>query len=256
LETPAVRIGPRHPRLAKAGYRLTRRLSELSMARMGFHRIDSELAAKKIASIRERLERGETVYIAGLTAPGVHNTGIALIEVTQKAGPRIIVNNEEERFSGNKHTTEYPKASIDAMVETLRQIGRSLGDIAAFVTTWDYPVLIATMIRTALEEAPGSLKLLTLDSTPAVDRRRMDQMRRTPRILTRQLGLSERVPLICMPHHDNHAWFSFAASPFADSSEPVAIAVVDGTGDQGSISLYVARDGEMRKLYCNDSVFD
>ena len=81
-------------------------------------------------------------------------------------------------------------------------------------------------------------------------------MRRTPRILGRQLGLSERVPLICMPHHDNHAWFSFAASPFAESSEPVAIAVVDGTGDQGSISLYVAKDGEMRKLYCNDSVFD
>ena len=36
----------------------------------------------------------------------------------------------------------------------------------------------------------------------------------------------------------------------------MAIAVVDGTGDQGSISLYVAKDGEMRKLYCNDSVFD
>jgi carbamoyltransferase len=256
LETPAVRIGPRHPRLARAGYRLTRRLSEPSMARIGFHRIDSEFAARKIASIRGRLQRGETIYIAGLTAPGVHNTGIALIEVTQQAGPRIIVNNEEERFSGNKHTTEYPKASIDAMVGTLRQIGRNVGDIAAFVTTWDYPVLIATMVRSALEEAPGSLKLLTLDSAPAVDRRRMDQMRRTPRILGRQLGLSEQVPLICVPHHDNHAWFSFAASPFAESSEPVAIAVVDGTGDQGSISLYVARDGEMRKLYCNDSVFD
>ena len=51
----------------------------------------------------------------------MHNTGIALIEVTQEAGPRIIVNNEEERFSGNKHTTEYPKASIDAMVATLRR---------------------------------------------------------------------------------------------------------------------------------------
>jgi carbamoyltransferase len=226
------------------------------MARIGFHRIDSAFAAEKIATIRERLQRGETIYIAGLTAPGVHNTGIALIEVTQKAGPRIVVNNEEERFSGNKHTTEYPRASIDAMVGTLRQIGRNVGDIAAFVTTWDYPVLIATMVRSALEEAPGSLKLLTLDSAPAVDRRRMDQMRRTPRILGRQLGLSEPVPLICMPHHDNHAWFSYAASPFADSTEPVAIAVVDGTGDQGSISLYVAKDGEMRNLYCNDSVFD
>ncbi len=226
------------------------------MARTGFHRIGSEFADRTIASISERLQRGEIVYIAGLATSGMHNTGIALIEVTQDGGPRIIVNNEEERFSGNKHTTEYPQASIDAMVETLRQRGRSAGDIAAFVTTWDYPVLLATMLRTLLEEAPGSFRLLTKPIAPAVDLRRMDQMRRTPRILARQLGMSENVPLICMPHHDNHAWFSFAASPFADGDEPVAIAVIDGTGDQGSISLYVAQDGDMRQLYCNDSVFD
>ena len=47
-------------------------------------------------------------------------------------------------------------------------------------------------------------------------------MRRAPRLLAKQFGLAEHVPLICMPHHDNHAWFSFAASPFADSTEPVA----------------------------------
>ena len=64
------------------------------------------------------------------------------------------------------------------------------------------------------------------------------------------------MPLICLPHHDNHAWFSFAASPFADDGEPVAIAVLDGTGDRGSISLYVAENGAMRQLYCNDSMFD
>ncbi|QWG11236.1 carbamoyltransferase [Bradyrhizobium sediminis] len=226
------------------------------MARIGFHRIDSEFAVRKIASIRERLQRGETVYIAGLAASGTHNTGVALIEVTRDGGPRIIVNNEEERFSGNKHTTEYPRASIEAMVETLRQRGRSAGDIAAFVTTWDYPALLATIVRTVIEEAPDSLKLLTMPITPAIDRRRMDQMLRTPKILARQLGLSDRVPLICMPHHDNHAWFSYAASPFADGNEPVAIAVIDGTGDEGSISLYVAKDGAMRRLYCNDSVFD
>jgi carbamoyltransferase len=226
------------------------------MARIGFHRIGSEFANQSIASLRERLQRGETAYIAGLAASGTHNTGVALIEVTQDAGPRIIVNNEEERFSGNKHTTEYPRSSIDAMVETLRQMGRRVDDIAAFVTTWDYPALIATMVRTVLEEAPSSLKLLTMPFGPAIDRRRMDQMRRTPKILARQLGLPEHVPLICMPHHDNHAWFSFVASPFADSNEPVAIAVIDGTGDQGSISLYVAENGAMRQLYCNDSMFD
>jgi carbamoyltransferase len=233
-----------------------RRLSELSMARGGLHRIGSEFASQKIASIKERLRRGETVYIAGLACSGTHNTGVALIEVTRNAGPRIIVNNEEERFSGNKHTAEYPKASIDAMVETLRQMGRGVGDIAAFVTTWDYPVLFATMLRTVIEEAPGSFKFLLMPVVPGIEPRRLDTARRTPKILARQLGLPEPVPLICMPHHDNHAWFSFAASPFADGQEPVAIAVIDGTGDQGSISLYVAKDGAMRCLYCNDSVFD
>ncbi len=33
-------------------------------------------------------------------------------------------------------------------------------------------------------------------------------MTRSPKILARQLGLKERVPLVCMPHHGNHAWFS------------------------------------------------
>ena len=226
------------------------------MARLGFHRIESEFARTTIASIGERLQRGEAVYVAGLACSGTHNSGIALIEITQKDGPRLIVNNEEERFSGEKHTTEYPRRSIDAMVAQLRAMGRDVGDIAAFVTTWDYPVLLATMARTLLEEAPGSLAMLWQPETPAIDRRRLDQMRRTPRILARQLGLSEPVQLICMPHHDNHAWYSFAASPFSDSAEPVAIAVIDGTGDQGSVTLYVAQNGAMRQLYCNDSVFD
>src|ERR1700744_325582 len=81
-------------------------------------------------------------------------------------------------------------------------------------------------------------------------------MTRMPKLLGKHLGVPGRVPLISMPHHDTHAWFSYAASPFANDEEPVAIAVLDGTGDLGSISLYVAENGAMRKLYCNDSMFD
>ena len=201
----------------------------------------------RIAHVREKLARGETVYLAGLGLAGTHNSGVALVEVTQANGPRLIVNNEEERFSGNKHTTEYPKASIDAMVATLRGMGRDVGDIAAWLTSWDYPTLAGTTARSVLEELPQSLKMLRITEAAGLDARRLDQMTRTPKILARQLGLSERVPLICMPHHDNHAWFSFAASPFADDGEPVAIAVLDGTGDSGSISLYVAERGAMRQ---------
>ena len=76
----------------------------------GFHQLGSDFADARIAHVRDKLARGETVYLAGLGAPGTHNSGVALVEVTQANGPRLIVNNEEERFSGNKHTTEYPKA--------------------------------------------------------------------------------------------------------------------------------------------------
>lgn len=250
------RISPRHPKLAAAGFRAARWLAAKTMGAAGFHQLGSAFADARIAAISEKLPRGENVYLAGLGAPGTHNSGVALVEVTQAHGPRLIVNNEEERFSGNKHTTEYPRASIEAMVSALRGIGRDIGDIDAWLTSWDYPTLAGTLARSVIEEIPQSLKLLRTTEAAGFESRRLEQMTRTPKLLARQLGLSERVPLICLPHHDNHAWFSWAASPFADDGEPVAIAVLDGTGDQGSISLYVVKDGAMRKLYCNDSMFD
>src|ERR1700729_3399235 len=251
---PDLRIGPRYPRPGRPGFHPGGCLAEKSMR--GFHRLGSDFANQRMAAVREKLLRGETVYLAGLGLPGMHNSGAALVEVTQANGPRLIVNNEEERFSGNKHTTEYPHGSIDAMVATLHGRGCDIGDIAAWLTSWDYPVLAGTIARSVLEELPQSLKLLRTMEAAGFDGRRLDQMTRTPKILARQLGLSERVPLIAMPHHDNHAWFSFAVSPFADDDEPVAIAVLDGTGDRGSISLYVVRGGAMQQLYCNDSMFD
>jgi carbamoyltransferase len=250
------RTGPKHPRLGAAGFRAARWLSARLLTAAGFHPLGSDFANGRIAFVREQLQRGETVYLAGLGPPGTHNSGVALVEVTQANGPRLIVNNEEERFSGTKHTTEYPRDSIDAMAATLRSMGRDIGDIAAWLTTWDYPTLFGTLVRSVLEEAPQGLKLLSNTEAAGFDGRRLEQMTRTPKLLGKQLGLAARVPLICLPHHDNHAWFSFAASPFADTGEPVAIAVLDGTGDRGSISLYVAEAGAMRCLSCNDSVFD
>jgi carbamoyltransferase len=226
------------------------------MGRAGFHRLGSAFADQRIAEARDRLARGDTLYLAGLGPPGTHNSGVALVEVTQAHGPRLILNNEEERFSGNKHTTEYPAKSIDAMVAALRGMDRDIGDVFAWLTSWDYPALAGTLLRSVLEEAPQSLNLVRNTEAAGFDGRRLDQMTRTPKILARQLGLSGRVPLIAMPHHDNHAWFSYAASPFADDGEPVAIAVLDGTGDIGSVSLYVVRSGAMQRLYNNDSMFD
>ena len=226
------------------------------MGKIGFNELDSDFARGRLAHVRSKLARGETVYLVGIGLPGTHNSGVALVEVTQTHGPRLIVNNEEERFSGNKHTTEYPAQSIDAMVATLRAMGRDIDDIDAWLTSWDYFALAGLLARCVFEEMPQSLSLLGVADATAFDRRRLDQMRRSPRILAKQLGLPRPQQLICMPHHGNHAWFSYAASPFADDGEPVAVAVLDGTGDTGSISLYAAGNREMRQLYCNDSMFD
>jgi carbamoyltransferase len=191
-----LRIGPRHPKLAAAGFRFARWLAAKTMGAAGFHQLGSAFADARLAHAREKLARGEAVYLAGLGAPGTHNSGLALVEVTQAHGPRLIVNNEEERFSGNKHTTEYPKLSIDAAVATLRNMGRDVSDIDAWLTSWDYPTLAGTLARSVLEELPQSFKLLRTTEAAGFDGRRLDQMTRTPKILARQLGLAERVPLI------------------------------------------------------------
>ena len=146
--------------MAAAGFRAARWLAAKAFGAAGFHQLGSEFVDARIAHISEKLARGETVYLAGLGPPGTHNSGVALVEVTQAHGPRLILNNEEERFSGNKHTTEYPRASIDAMVATLRGMGRDIGDIDAWLTSWDYPTLAGTIARAVLEELPQSLKLL------------------------------------------------------------------------------------------------
>src|ERR1700760_5156241 len=185
------RMGPRHPRLGAAGFRFARWLAAHTMARAGFHQLGSDWTTARLALAREKLARGEALYLAGLGAPGTHNSGVALVEVTQTKGPRLILNNEEERFSGNKHTTEYPKASIDAMVSALRGMGRDAGDIFAWLTSWDYPTLAGTLCRSVLEEAPQSFRLLHATEAAGFDGRRLDQMTRTPKILARQLGLSE-----------------------------------------------------------------
>jgi len=242
--------------LGRAGFLATRWLSRTWLRAGGFHDLDSRFARAQLQRVRDKLARGETVYLAGLGPPGTHNSGAALVQVSAAHGPRLIANNEEERFSGKKHSTEYPGLALGAIMECLRAHGLGPEDIGAWLTAWDYSLLFGTVTASLLEEAPESFALFGVTSTIAMDPRNLETMTRMPKLLGRQFGLRARPPLIMMPHHENHAWFSFAVSPFDDADEPVAIAVLDGSGDLGSISTYVTRRGEMQQLYCNRSMFD
>ena len=251
-----MRTGPRHRWLGKAGFGPALRYFGWYYARRHIHRLNSDFAAERLQRVRTQLERGETVYLAGIAAGGMHNAGVALIEVSAARGPRIICNHEEERFSGEKHTTKFPEHALAALAKTMDRIGIGPERVAAWLGTWDYPLLGATMIRSVLEELPGSVSFLRPAPNAVFDFHHLSHGSDNARDLARNFGLEEPVPIIAMPHHENHAWFSFAVSPFARLDEPVAIAVIDGTGDRGSISLYVAEHGAMRCISCNDSVFE
>jgi carbamoyltransferase len=252
----STRIGPLHPRLGRAAFRFLLPILERYYARHRTYRLNSAFAAERLRAVRAEIDRGVTVYLAGIASGGMHNSGVALVEASRQGGIRLICNHEEERFSGKKHSTEYPRNALDALLKTTDSLGIRPDRIAAWLGTWDYPAFGSTLLRILVEELPRSIALLRLGQIPSFNLGHSIEAVRAANTLGQQLGVGGPMPIIGMPHHENHAWFSFSVSPFARTQTPVMIAVLDGMGDFGAISLYVAELGMMRKLRCNCSTFD
>lgn len=245
------RYGPTHPYLGAAVERIARPLLRAYAARYGFHTSDSAYARERGASFAEKLRRGERVYIAGI-GPAGHNSGVALIEASRADGIRLICNNEEERYSGIRHCTNWPEQSLHAALAMLDDPSQ----IHAFVASWDYVTLAASLLRSIVEELPASRVFFRPQNFAPMNAQHIARAFRSPERLGRQMGLRHAMPMIGMRHHDNHAYFSYAVSPFAGSDEPVMITVLDGIGDDGAISLYLARGSEFELIHRNRDLFD
>ncbi len=231
-------------------------LARLFFQHKNIHRPDSPFAAQRAQELAARLARGETCYLVGLSIGGFHNTGAALIEATPAGGLRIICNNEEERFSGQKHSNAYPRRSLEALKEIIEDLGISPERVVAWLATYDYPLLIATGMRSILEEFHASLRLAFLNHAPTYDGGQLKEGVQTPVRLGQLFGLDRAAPIIGMPHHDNHAWLSYLVSPFSRDREKVMIVVVDGSGDFASTTLYLGENGVVRQIRSNASLFD
>ena len=109
------RFGPRHPQLARFGLRVSLPVIERLFRQRRIHRFDGRFATERSRELIAKIGRGEKAYIAGIGIGEFHNTGVALIEVSPKTGMRIICNNEEERFTGRKHTNRHPTASPEEL---------------------------------------------------------------------------------------------------------------------------------------------
>lgn len=247
--------GPSHPRLGELGHQLSLSLFK-NLSRLGsLHGAESPFARERAASMRARLDRGEPVYLVGI-GPSGHNSGAALVEASRDGGVRLLYNNEEERFRGVKHCAEFPELALDALGAQMARLGLGLEDIHAYVATWDYAQAGATLFRHMAEEVPASYSLFRTAASPNFNLRHITRAFLAPRQLGAKLGLRGAQPIISLRHHDNHAYFSYGASPFASGGEPVMILVADGFGDDGAVSLYVARDGKVRRVGGNRNIFD
>ena len=249
------RFGPTHPLLGVLAERASRPLLRAYAARYRFHAPDSAYARERGASFADKLRRGERVYVAGI-GPAGHNSGVALIEASRADGIRLICNNEEERYTGIRHCTHYPEQSLHAALAMLERIGVEPDSIHAFVASWDYITLAATLLRSMAEELPASRVFLDPANFAAMNVKHLAGALTSPQRVGRQMGLRRAMPIIGMRHHDNHAYFSYAVSPFAGSDEPVMISVLDGIGDDGAISLYLAQGDRITLVLRNRDVFD
>ena len=267
--------GPAHPVLGKVSDQLCLPLWKAFSARKQFFTADSAYARQRAALMQQKLLRGETVYLLGIGIR-THNTGVALVEVSRASGVRLISNNEEERYVGQKHYDRFPEQAIEALKTQMAELSIKVDDLHACLANFDFVQLYSP--RVIVEELPGALRQLRqVDFFHAIK----DRLRRlrpghvadaastalpeepsgegytaAAERLGRQLGLDRSFPIIGMRHHGNHAYFSYAVSPFANSDEPVVITVIDGNGEDNSISLYVARQGHLTLVRDNKSQFD
>jgi carbamoyltransferase len=249
------RYGPTHTWLGAVAETVSRPLLRAYARRYGFHAPDSAYACARGADFGAKLRLGEKVYLVGI-GPAGHDSGVALVEVSREQGIRLICNNEEERYTGIRHCTAFPEQSLRALQSMMAGLGIDVGQIHAFVASWDFITLAATLTRTIAEELPASRVFLDPANFASMNLNHITRALKSPRRLGEQLGLDRPMPIIGMRHHCNHAYFSYAVSPFAGGEEPVIISVIDGIGDDGAISLYLAQRDTIRLVYRNRDLFD
>jgi carbamoyltransferase len=243
------RQGPRHPRLASLGTRAALPGLKLFTSRSGFVGFESKLARSRFAALERAIAAGRESYLLGVGI-GFHNAGAALVRVSPEGTVELVCNEEEERYVAIKHFTGYPEQAIAAVGRRLGELGVEPADLAACVSSWDYPTALSTFgIRPLFEEAPASMtRKLKAQSEDVLSPDIGKLIKTSSARLGRQLGLAGRMPIVGIRHHDSHAYFSYAVSPFAAGSEPTMVLVLDGSGDDCSISLYEGRDGRLDLL--------
>jgi carbamoyltransferase len=247
--------GPAFPRLGKLALLITKPFYKAAFAACHIYDSESGFARERRAAMIEKLKNGQTIYLLGAILAG-HNSGVALVEVSSKMGLRVICNEEEERYSGIKFYTGHPQHSLEAVRSRMADLGLGPESIHACLSGWDYASFVASGTRGLVEHAPFSFALGLPASAEEFNVTHAWKALGAPKRFGAHLGLNHPLPIIAMRHHDNHAAFAYAVSPFAKGDKPVMVTVLDGFGDDAALSLYVVENSQLRCVRCNKSQTD
>lgn len=133
---------------------------------------------------------------------------------------------EEERFTRNKHTPEYPKHAIDFC---LRHSGIELDDIDRVTFYFNPYKLLAFNVKHLLRYFPGSLKLMKKGTTRVPLWERTRNLFALKRILVENHGGSGKFDVVHVDHYKTHQGSAFFASPYEDAAVISCDVAVDGT---------------------------
>lgn len=248
-------VGGRFPLLEKIVRASCRPILQAFGHSRKFYAPGSAYALKTLAAAQEKLQSGKAITILGIGCGG-HNAGTGLVRASLEGGIEVIANHEEERFRGIKHFKRFPDRSVTAACESLSARNLSARDLDAVVATWDYMELSAQLLGHIASELPGSLTMLREEASPSFCFRDICSAYRGPGHLGNRLSGGTPWPIINLRHHDNHAYLAYGASPFAGEPGRTLVAVIDGMGDDTSISMSIAENGRLERFYTGQRILD
>lgn len=137
----------------------------------------------------------------------------------------IVAAAQEERFTRVKHDQRFPTAAVRYC---LAEAGIAANDLD-YVVFYEKPLQkFDRLLETYVRYAPRGLRSFSR-AVPLWLKTKLH----IPRLLRRDLGLSSRVPIAFVDHHESHAASAFFPSPFADA----AIVTLDGVGEWTTASI-------------------
>jgi len=137
----------------------------------------------------------------------------------------IVAAAQEERFTRVKHDQRFP---LHAVRYCLGEAGMAACDLD-YVVFYEKPLQkFDRLLETYVAYAPRGLQSFSR-AVPLWLKTKLH----IPRLLRRDLGISRKVPIAFVDHHESHAASAFFPSPFHEA----AIVTVDGVGEWTTASI-------------------